>query len=394
MALRDLFVDIALAWPGYLVRKRTDKTAAAHRLVAVEIPTTIKEILGPASHLHVRGSDGAGNITATPWVGIFDPRVTTSATSGYYIVYLYSVDLRSLTLCLAFGITQFEKQFGGPRAAFPPMREAALRLQNLYNSFVPDRYSRLPIALAADRRHRLHFAYEQSAVFSLAPYAVDDLPTDQQLQSDLLEIVGIYNAIMEDPLRPEIEQLIQSVVPAPTSIDQIEVRDFEPRSAKKGVKGTSRAAGRQRYSPQSRKVGDAGEQAVLRYEKFKLESCGRQDLVPKICHHAADGEFPGWDITSYDEDGTPIFIEVKSSIGSSVSAIDITSNEWRAATASTNQGRYFIYIVTNALSPKPRIERLRNPYGYVSSGQLALEPLVFQLSFQPPKSTGLMNDET
>ena len=42
----------------------------------------------------VTGSPGQGNWAAVPWVAVFDPAVTESATRGYYIVYLFSADMR------------------------------------------------------------------------------------------------------------------------------------------------------------------------------------------------------------------------------------------------------------------------------------------------------------
>ena len=65
------------------------------------------------------------------------------------MVYLYSVDLSTVTLCIAFGTTQFESQFGGREKAFPRMREAATRLQHLFKDAMPSRYSLVPIDLAA-----------------------------------------------------------------------------------------------------------------------------------------------------------------------------------------------------------------------------------------------------
>jgi 5-methylcytosine-specific restriction protein A len=39
--------------------------------------------------LVVEGSAAAGNWAAVPWISVFDPPVTTSATQGYYVVYLF-----------------------------------------------------------------------------------------------------------------------------------------------------------------------------------------------------------------------------------------------------------------------------------------------------------------
>src|SRR5262249_52580282 len=45
-----------------------------------------------AAGLFVEGSAGAGNWAAVPWISVFDPAITTSATRGYYVVYLFHVN--------------------------------------------------------------------------------------------------------------------------------------------------------------------------------------------------------------------------------------------------------------------------------------------------------------
>src|SRR5215813_6684596 len=50
----------------------------------------VKDALGElGAGLLVEGSAGAGNWAAVPWISVFDPPVTTSATQGYYVVYLF-----------------------------------------------------------------------------------------------------------------------------------------------------------------------------------------------------------------------------------------------------------------------------------------------------------------
>jgi hypothetical protein len=90
-------------------------------------------------------------------------------------------------------------------------------------------------------------------------------------------------------------------------------------------------------------------------------------------------QFPGWDITSFDDQGEPFFIEVKSSIGRVVSSVNLTLNEWIVAMQASRRDRYWIYIVTEALSAAPRIERLRNPAAYVDAKTLLCQPIVYEL---------------
>ena len=114
------------------------------------------------------------------------------------------------------------------------------------------------------------------------------------------------------------------------------------------------------------------------YEKEKLTKAQRPDLADAIRWHPEHGEFPGWDITSYEINGDKIYIEVKATVGKSVSAVDLTANEWFAAERESN--RYHIYVVTEALSTKPLIEVLKNPSDYVTGGKLELNSIVYELS--------------
>src|SRR5260370_40131791 len=50
---------------------------------------TVNDALGElGAGLLVEGSAGAGNWAAVPWISVFDPAITTTATQGYYVVYL------------------------------------------------------------------------------------------------------------------------------------------------------------------------------------------------------------------------------------------------------------------------------------------------------------------
>jgi len=116
-----------------------------------------------------------------------------------------------------------------------------------------------------------------------------------------------------------------------------------------------------------------------RAEEASRDRFGREDLSARVRWHAREGEFPGWDITSYDDDGNEIFIEVKSSAGKLISCVDLTVNEWDAACDSTHRNRYYLYIVTEALSATPSVERLRNPALYVDEKKLTCEAIVYEL---------------
>jgi hypothetical protein len=384
--IQHLFQQIAAQWPAYRGKQRVDSSDSVYSLVVSKSEEVLRPSLGAYPHLLIEGSTGRGNITGSPWISLFDQRLTTSATREFYVVYLFSVDMSTVTLTLAFGTTQFEKQFGGPNKAFPRMRDAAKRLQDMFSHLIPSHFRRGPITLGATPRQKLHYAYEQSAILSYTPYAIGALPGESRLVSDLRDIVQLYTEIVSDPLDVAVDKLVEAVVEPATGPQLIKVIDFELRPVRRtGGAGKGEAKGRRRYSPESRKVGDAGERVSVNYERDRLTKSGRADLANRVVWNAQDAEYVGWDITSFDLDGNEIFIEVKSSVGRTVSAVCFTINEWQAACRPTKRDRYYVYVVTNALSQTPVIERICNPAAYVESGQLACDPIVYELDLRQPE---------
>lgn len=310
---------------------RVDSHDPVYELVNRQFPETLLPHVAAFNSIVVEGSTGAGNVTAAPWIALFDRRLTTSATTEYYVVYLFSTDMSAVTLALAFGTTQFEKQFGSAANAFPRMRSAATRLQDMFNHLIPTNLARGPIDRGAEPRQKLHYAYQQSTILSYSPYRISALPEERQLVSDLRELVQLYTEMVSDPMEATVDRLVQAVVDPAPSLQTIEVHDFEPRPPRKGHESEGLLGRRRRYSPESRKVGDAGERVVLTYEKDRLTKLGRPDLSERIRWHAQEQDFVGWDLTSFDGDETEIFVEVKSSVGKTISAVNLTVNEWNAA---------------------------------------------------------------
>jgi hypothetical protein len=94
----------------------------------------------------------------------------------------------------------------------------------------------------------------------------------------------------------------------------------------------------------NRKLGMAGEQLVLGFEKERLSSIRRKDLAEKVEHIAKKlGDGVGYDIGSFDQDGTPLCIEVKTTRGDKNTPFFLTSNE--LAYAKQHAEQYALYRV-------------------------------------------------
>lgn len=91
-----------------------------------------------------------------------------------------------------------------------------------------------------------------------------------------------------------------------------------------------------------KEIGDVGEALVLDYEKGALIAGGRIDLANEVSHVAVEeGDSAGYDIRSFESDGTVKYIEVKATEGNLDKPFFLTANELRFA--KVNSIRYFLY---------------------------------------------------
>ncbi|MDP5290891.1 DUF3883 domain-containing protein [Oceanimonas sp. CHS3-5] len=103
-------------------------------------------------------------------------------------------------------------------------------------------------------------------------------------------------------------------------------------------------------------IGDLGEAFVLAYEKERLERLSKGFLADRIEHVArTEGPSAGYDIRSYNQDGSDKFIEVKATKYGKSIPFFVTPNELRFSQKNAN--RYFLYRVFE-LNTKPKMFHL------------------------------------
>jgi 5-methylcytosine-specific restriction protein A len=96
------------------------------------------------SYYVCKGSPGQGVWADVPWIGIFDPTVTSSATCGYYVVYLFAADMQKIYLVLGQGTTAVREEFK------TNTRAALIRYAGIMRDRLPEakaRFSGDPISL-------------------------------------------------------------------------------------------------------------------------------------------------------------------------------------------------------------------------------------------------------
>jgi hypothetical protein len=89
-------------------------------------------------------------------------------------------------------------------------------------------------------------------------------------------------------------------------------------------------------------LGRAGEEFALRFERERLTRIGRGDLMERLEHTAVErGDGAGFDIHSYERDGTDRFIEVKTTAYGKQTPFFVTRNE--VAVSRYARDRYHVY---------------------------------------------------
>ena len=360
--MRQELIDLSKEWPA-LFNNQPNKVD--------EIYKDIKNILGTITknsnhqdYIKIKATKGLANIPYAPWIGARDVRLADKQSEGYSLVYLYSVDLKRVYLSIAFGTGQFIEVFKPKKEAYQKMRKAASRIQKVFENDLNIQNLILdPIDLAATSKEFRQEGYEQSAIFSLS-YEINNLPDDTKLLEDYKKMLDFYVDIFESPLTPSIDSLVNAVAdPLRLEDTKVKIKDFEYRSPKK-TKGkktnNKRVKAKKRRSDRSAFIGRKGEKIVFDFEKEKLKKINLNNLSEKVRWHAELNEKPGYDITSFDDKGDEIFIEVKSSSGKTINDVDLTKNEIMSMFNKKTKEKFYIYLVTNALT-KPEIEVIKNP---------------------------------
>lgn len=137
----------------------------------------------------LEGSIGNGNIARVPWVAIFNSSVTTSAQSGYYIVLLFSEDMKSCYLSLNQGFVSFETQYT-QKLARDKVREYAARAAQCF--VLAKDATAGPIDLAATGQ--LGKGYEAASIESFR-YDATKLPTAKTFTEHLQQLLTHYELL-------------------------------------------------------------------------------------------------------------------------------------------------------------------------------------------------------
>ena len=103
-------------------------------------------------------------------------------------------------------------------------------------------------------------------------------------------------------------------------------------------------------------IGRAGEEEVLRMERERLEAVHPVLTRLVIPYFKLRRTSPGYDILSFDDDGKPFCIEVKTTQQGEDMDFRLTSHEFEVAKKRTEKGeRYFVYRFTGWGTPTQKL---------------------------------------
>jgi hypothetical protein len=172
---------------------------------------------------------------------------------------------------------------------------------------------------------------------------------------------SILPAVIGDFLRnnPEFQALFKEdsdAVPATPMVPSIQdfVDLMEDPPVREGGKAVAIAKPRIIYNPigvnyaereaRNQMLGEAGEQFVINYERARLILAGKEALADRVEQVSlTQGPSAGFDILSYESNGSDRYIEVKTTKHGKSTPFFVTPNELRFSTE--NSSRYFLYRV-------------------------------------------------
>lgn len=148
---------------------------------------------GDGGRLIFKGSAGQGTWAKGPWVGIFDPLVTTTPQKGYYPVYLFREDMQGVYLSLNQGMTEMKKLYRSDAKTALHARAMNYRaMLGTQMALFPD----LVIDLAPSTPSN-DTAFYQAGNICAKFYSASQLPTEAQLIGDLSDMLRLYQTLLE-----------------------------------------------------------------------------------------------------------------------------------------------------------------------------------------------------
>lgn len=187
----------------------------------------------------------------------------------------------------------------------------------------------------------------------------------------------VNGPVLNPQSAPELQQIdLQHVVEEPPERMHVPKGHWSPAARLSRFDFVARDAA-------NRDLGRRGEEFVLDFERRRLhDAASRPDLAERVEWTAqVRGDGAGYDVSSYNGDGSPRIIEVKTTGLGKYFPFNLTVNELRCSEALPNQ--FHLYRVFN-FGPDARLYMLPGPV----SRSCHLDPTQYRAFVQRPESWG------
>lgn len=315
----------------------------------------------------LEGSAGKGNWADIPWIAIYDKDITNKATKGYYIVYLFCADMSGVYISLNQGWTYFKDNYKPQKKARESIYQVTNAWQNILSSPLKD-FSFEKIDLKNNNKTSdLTKGYELGHICGKF-YRADEVPNNKVLVQDLQNLLGVYRELKGNLKQMSIEKtnnylLVNSNLGLfykeglDSDLNRVETNIANYKSSElELVKAPSnfivkndtpknflpKKVNFQKKNRTQKVLGLAGELIVLNYEIELLIKAGKHQLAKKVEHTSEEkGDGAGYDILSFELDGTKKYIEVKTTKLNSLTPFYITDNELEFSKKEASN--YYLY---------------------------------------------------
>lgn len=370
--------------------------------LAQYIRTDTKEIISSSINLdpqryRVHGSSGQGQWAVIPWIAIFDLEITNTATHGYYIVYLFTADMKGVYLSLNQGWTYYENEYGG-KLGLEKIKEATSMIQrNLVISekgFTKEEIS-LNVPSSYSSSTQLQAKGYQLGHIAGKYYSRDKIPNDDELRKNLLSMLDLYDQLKKQNNNQYKDIYNAFKTPEKTSNKKTANSNFDedtpvllteeelhPASRLHSNRGKSKPI-KKDYAEKEElnsKYGLCGENSVIEHERKRLDKLGRQDLAAKVEQVSLHDDGAGYDIKSFDVIDASgnyknRYIEVKTTPSNLQDGFYISSNE--LTFAKEHRDEYYLYRVYSLKNGQAKL----HIFSYDELVKLKIVPYKYYVEF-------------
>ena len=166
------------------------------------------------------------------------------------------------------------------------------------------------------------------------------------------------------------------VLPENIDFSQVLVIPPVPKVAKTTTasgKGGAKKIDYQQRAQSNDAIGKLSEDFAVAFERWRLKD--HPDLLKKLRHVSKEDDSLGYDIESFELDGTPRFVEVKGTLGPMESRFFLSANELACA---QSRGEQYVILRVAQLQKGPICCEIRHPF----DGKLELIPTEYSVTFK------------